>query len=276
MLVTESINQIISDLFGGDGKDAIAAGLGCDSSSGNALPSVGDFKYEDACFLVNLLWRDRFAFFTLCERRMLPGLSALLFALYGIMTLSEINEPAKPWSQLQELFLRAYLTATFQDQHILAWITINTSILMKDHGIQNATISDDTDARKLVDAYARSISTLEFSRGTISWYMLRTSTVLFYWIADMLRYNLLDLVPITVRTGLERLWREFDQDAEYHVYGDMGDHFRMYSTSVFRMMENVLRVLDAKHQGMLAKTMLDVDVYGLIGRILMMITREGP
>ncbi|QRV85461.1 hypothetical protein RhiJN_27541 [Ceratobasidium sp. AG-Ba] len=187
--------------------------LGYNTSSRRVLLDVGGFSYEDAEFLLMTIWKDRRSLISLVERRILLGLPALLFTLYGMMAIVDIPVTAKKWMEMQDVTNRAYLTSVDEEHDIMRGLVTFGEHQMLRNGLKGDSTTDDEDARNVIRAYNNMIARLS-TQGPSPIVTLDSSNIAFQYITSFLYETTSDCIPGVVKNGLERLWLEIDLEKD--------------------------------------------------------------
>ncbi|KAG8737845.1 hypothetical protein FRC10_007598 [Ceratobasidium sp. 414] len=274
MLAEEAFEQMTKALLK-DNLSYVSICLGCMPPKGDAFTHVGGLSYEDVEFLLVTLWKDRRSIMVLSDHGMLPGFPALLFTLYEMTIFSKAPNSAKRWTQLQDIILRFYMVATPQERQTMRHLSLAIHSQILRHRLVCDFTTDEEDARNVVLAYCDMFHPL-LSEGLAPVMMLDISSVLFQFVDCMLTPNLADCIPKTVWGGLERLWLEFDREKGGLMADKRRGFTRRYASDTFHMIGNMRQRLETPENEWAFQCMLlESDILGLVGRVILLISREG-
>ncbi|KAG8771278.1 hypothetical protein FRC12_003712 [Ceratobasidium sp. 428] len=276
MLAEEAFAQMAETLFKND-LSQVSICLGCMPPKGDAFTHVGGLSYEDAEFLVLTLWKDRRSIIGLTDHGMLPGFPALLFTLSYMTIFSRASpQPTKNWTELKDIVLRFYIVATEEERKTMRQIvlSIHHNAISRYKLVGNYT-TDEEDAREVVQAYTDIFRPL-FDEGLAPMMMLDISNMLFQSVDSMLTPNLADCIPKVAWGGLERLWLEFDREKDGFMAAPQRGSTRRYASDIFCMVSEMRPQLKTPENEKAFDVMfLESDTLGLIGRVILLLSREG-
>lgn len=251
------------------------------SSSGNAFMIGGGLSYEDVEYLVEVLWRGRKWLVPLQEAGLLPGLPALLFVLCEMTVFSKKPSHKKPWNRVQELLLRCYLgDTTTPERTLLRQLCRFADNEIGLHDLPEDYIPIDLDdARTVVQAYV-DIFAPPTDPSLAPIVLLDISRFLFIYVYLLLTNRqrgmiLEDMAPDVIRTMLTRLGLEFDRELEGEMSPQKRVVARDFAADVFGYISLLeKRIVSSEVRKASSQMLFDIDLHGLVGRILLLITRD--
>ncbi|KAG8696542.1 hypothetical protein FRC09_008405 [Ceratobasidium sp. 395] len=212
--------------------------FGVESLGMDIFPRVGGLSSEDLDFLLMTLWNDRCRLTTLIKRRMLPGLSALLFTTGHMMLYLGASRSAERWVPLQDLISRLIL---FGSQHILEERRLLQFVWAQrmDLGLmQDTSCVDEKDSRAVVRAYIDMFrpSSNEDRRSLLDTMWMEPSSILFQFAcshASTMAPNLLLEIQLV---AIERLWLELDEERSGHTTVSQSYEIITYVLDILQVM----------------------------------------
>ncbi|KAG8699094.1 hypothetical protein FRC09_006843 [Ceratobasidium sp. 395] len=263
ILAEEALEQMTRALLN-NGPTQTSICLGCTPPNGDAFTHVGGLSYDDVEFLVMTLWKDRRSIIVLGDYMMLPGFSALLFTLCQMTIFSKAPNSTKKWAQLQDMILRFYTVASNIERQVMRELALVLHKEMMKHELVYDHTTDEEDARNVVQAYNnmfRSSSSDELAPIM----RLDISNLLSRFVSRMITPNLVDCISMVAWSELERLWLEFDQERN----GFMAAYWHGFTRRNMRPRLNTL-----ENEKEFASMLLESDVLGLVGRVILLLSRE--
>ncbi|QRW06312.1 hypothetical protein RhiLY_05311 [Ceratobasidium sp. AG-Ba] len=255
--VTEALAEeafgILSDYLFENNISAIAVGIGLQSPNWDrAFTCVGGLDFDDARFLISILWKNRSQLITLIEHGMLPVFPAFLFTLSEMTLLSKIPQSTKPWGQLQEIILRAFLVGSREERKTMRQLALYAHHRILEQNIVLDSTTDEEDARTVVRAYVDMFNP--------------------FWNYDKSLVPSCSSILPTSFSALERIWLEVDWETDGFMPAPRGGFTRKYAADIFRFLPLLTNVGDDQA---FSNMLLEVDILGLAGRVLLMVSREG-
>ncbi|KAG9076450.1 hypothetical protein FRC06_009500, partial [Ceratobasidium sp. 370] len=274
MLAEEAFAQMTEALLKNN-LSYVSICLGCMPPKGDAFTHVGGLSYEDVEFLLTVLWKDRRSIMVLSDHGMLPGFPALLFTLCEMTIFSKAPNSTKKWTQLQDIILRFYIVATSEERQTMRQLSLFIHGQILRHKLVRDFTTDEEDARDVVRAYIEMFHPL-LNEGLVPVMMLDISNILFQFVDCMLTPNLADCIPDVAWGGLERLWLEFDREKDSFMADNRRGFTRRYASDIFHIMGNMRHRLETtENEQAFASMLLKSDVLGLVGRVILLLSREG-
>ncbi|KAG8737361.1 hypothetical protein FRC12_017169, partial [Ceratobasidium sp. 428] len=250
--------------------------FGVESLSADIFPSVGGLSYEDLDFLLMTLWNDRCRLTGLVKRGMLPGLSALLFAVCHMMMCSESLRSTRKWVMLQDLIARLIL---FESQSILEERRLLQFVwsqrITKDR-VHDSCV-DEKDSRAIVRAYTDMFrpSSNEARLSLLQTMWIEPSSILFQFVCSHAGTKAPDLLPEIQQVAIERLWLELDEEKDGYATVSQSHDIIVYSLDIFAITWGLQRsVPTPTARAFLANIFLKVDLFDIFGRILLLALRD--
>ncbi|KDN46731.1 hypothetical protein RSAG8_04111, partial [Rhizoctonia solani AG-8 WAC10335] len=240
---------------------------------------------EDAWFWIDVLWKSRKSIIFLRSKGLLHGLPVLLFVFYHITQYTnDVPTFQRPWLKIQDLVLRCYLSTTKDSdrqylRQISQWIQDLANGPKSPLTLDYQPVDDD-DAREVVRAYNTLLSPpIPLSLAPVM--LLDISITMFRWVYYMLtnpqprRPALDELVPSATKAAFERLWLEIDRECDGLMVGARRGYTRMYAMDLIWLLSIYhKRSNNLPSQDELLKILFNLEIYSLIGRILMFVTWE--
>ncbi|KAG8719515.1 hypothetical protein FRC08_002642 [Ceratobasidium sp. 394] len=242
-----------------------------------AYTCVGGLSIDDVDFLIMALWNNRRQIITLIEHGMLPGFPALLFTLCEMTMLSRLPGRRKKWTQLQDVILRAYLVGTKDERQIMRHLSIYAHNQIQDHNLVMDTRTDEEDARTVVRAYVEIFDPIWIrDKFLAALVLLDISNFLFQFVDSMITPKMEDCITLVAWGGLERIWLEIDRESDGFMAEPRRGFTRRYAADIFHALSDMQRRLRAReNQQAFTGMLMEMDILGLVGRVLLMISREG-
>ncbi|KAG8733549.1 hypothetical protein FRC11_005302 [Ceratobasidium sp. 423] len=224
--------------------------------SGSLFIEDGLLSSRDAKFLIGLLWKSRSSIIPLRSEELLPGLTVLMLVLSQLTSVHVPVQQLDPqWLRIQDISLRCYLAClvipqgieTTKERYILQRINQHIFELFSNLEIWTTYdvwfYVDENDARTVVK----------------------------------IRPGFDNLVPRVLPTSLGFLQKEIDKDLVNPIPEGTRETIRLITRAMFEMIgmfsastpPPTIEVQDA-----ILEALLQSDLYGIIGRIIMFITRE--
>ncbi|KAG8701818.1 hypothetical protein FRC09_005116 [Ceratobasidium sp. 395] len=226
--------------------------FGVESLSADIFPSVGGLSYEDLDFLLMTLWNDRCRLTGLVKRGMLPGLSALLFAVCHMMMCSESlrylrflpeltlvlthipGRSTRKWVMLQDLIARLILfesRSILEERRLLQFVW--SQRITKDR-VHDSCV-DEKDSRAIVRAYTDMFrpSSNEARLSLLQTMWIEPSSILFQFVCSHAGTKAPDLLPEIQQVAIERLWLELDEEKDGYATVSQSHDIIVYSLDIF-------------------------------------------
>ncbi|KAF8602702.1 hypothetical protein BDV93DRAFT_523805 [Ceratobasidium sp. AG-I] len=249
--------------------------LGMSMETGQkALPFAGGISEQDLKFLTEVLSQDRKSYLNLCNRGLLNGSTSLFFVTTALGRLVPRNRLQDWFTQLNDVLLRYYLSTPDFETITLRNLCLSVESELTSKVVDRSAV-DLEDARAIVQSYIRIFSpplTVEIHAP----HLLDISTLLFEIAYDNLAPKYMqDLIPDMMKAALARLWLEYDAEQN----GVMPPQRRGFSRRYMGEMCHYIRLMKEKMIGdeglsTYARMLLDIDIVGLLGRTLLLITRD--
>ncbi|QRV92182.1 hypothetical protein RhiJN_20200 [Ceratobasidium sp. AG-Ba] len=281
--VTEALAEeafgILSDYLFENDISAIAVGIGLQSPNWDrAFTCVGGLDFDDARFLISILWKNRSQLITLIEHGMLPGFPAFLFTLSEMTLLSKIPQSTKPWGQLQEIILRAFLVGTREERKTMRQLALYAHHRILEQNIVLDSTTDEEDARTVVRAYVDMFNPFwNYDKSLAPIMLLDIANILFRFVDSLLTSELADCIPDVAKSALERIWLEIDRENDGFMPAPRRGFTRKYAADIFHFLPDMRNRLltNVGDDQAFSNMLLEVDILGLAGRVLLMVSREG-
>ncbi|CAE6464977.1 unnamed protein product [Rhizoctonia solani] len=243
---------------------------------------------DDAKFLLGLLWKDRAPIILLRTQDALPGLPALILVLSQMIARTPSHRKINPaWLCIQDISLRCYLGClkdteqTDEERYVLHRIN---QFIVNLFDNQNVSIMDtyeawlavdDRDARLVVNTYTN------LTKPGYPKTPLRLDFIMLRWVFGLLRNPqtrrpaLDELAPIVFKTALALLHGRIDGEAEELMDRQTRSLIRVFLHDIL----DQISAFDSSKPRREVRdifwiTLIDSDIFGAMGRILVMITRE--
>ncbi|CAE6463265.1 unnamed protein product [Rhizoctonia solani] len=213
----------------------------------------------------------------LYSKGLLHGILVVFF-MFQKMTHFDEGIPIleRPWTKLQDLLLRCYLsTSKDTDCQYLRQVSQWIHDLYSGHNwttMLDYVLVDDDDARQVVNAYTTLLTPpIPLSLAPIM--LFDMSITLFRWLYYMptnpksKRPALIELLSIVAKAAFERLWLELDREWDDPMPARRRPFTRMYNSGTFQCN-------DEQSREALFKVFIDIEMYSLVGRLLMFYSRE--
>ncbi|KAG8737844.1 hypothetical protein FRC10_007597 [Ceratobasidium sp. 414] len=250
--------------------------LGFRPPSWDAFQCVGGLSFNDVDFLIIILWKNRQRLITLIRHGMLAGFPALLFTLCQMTIFSKAPGQTKKWRQLQEIILRAYLAGTKEERITMRQLALHADIQAAEHKLVGNSKTDPEDARAVVHAYANMFRPFwNHDKSIAPTVMLDISNILFQYVNSLLTAELADCIPQVAWSGLERIWLEFDRESDGIMAAPRRGFTRRYAADIFHYLGDMQpKLRTEENQQAFSNMLLKIDILGLVGRILLMISQD--
>ncbi|KAG9108152.1 hypothetical protein FRC07_008514, partial [Ceratobasidium sp. 392] len=251
--------------------------LGFKPPSWDVFQCVGGLSFDDVDFLITTIWKNRQRLVALIQHGMLVGFPALLFTLCQMTLFSKAPESTKKWAQLQEIILRCYLVGVREEQITLRQLALSADLHMTKHDLVGNSKTDPEDAHVIIRAYTRVLRPLwDHNNSVASILPLDISNILFRYVDSLLTSELADCIPEVARVGLERIWLELDRETDGFMAAPRRGFTRHYASDIFHYLGDIQQRLQTRKNELAFSNMLvEIDILGLVGRLLLMISREG-
>ncbi|CEL62737.1 hypothetical protein RSOLAG1IB_05094 [Rhizoctonia solani AG-1 IB] len=212
------------------------------SQSGRAFTIDGGISYEDAEFLILMLWKARKSLIPLGLAGLLPGLSAMLFVLSQMIVLSKSNIVTRPWLALQDVIFRCYVGGiTLSERELLRHFCVHIESFVLNR-YQSISIDhervDEEDSRTVAAAYC-AVFTTPMDLSLASVIQLDIATMLFRWVLELMGFQSKgplageDLVPDVIKSAMARLALEVDREWSGPMLDNRRGFTRGYAAEVF-------------------------------------------
>ncbi|KAG9085949.1 hypothetical protein FRC07_013247, partial [Ceratobasidium sp. 392] len=178
------------------------------------------------------------------------------------------------WTTLQEVIIRVYIPAVHEKHSVMAMLVVLGQKGMMDYGIKGKLTTDDEDARNVVRAYNDLVHKLS-TEGISPIVPIDVSNIIFQYVCCLFDGNISDCIPEAIKNGLERLWLEFDGEKDKLMRDDQRSCIRGYASDAFRRIEESWQYLTPQDRRVFSAMLREVDIIGIIGRVVMLISREG-
>ncbi|KAG9095041.1 hypothetical protein FS749_011208 [Ceratobasidium sp. UAMH 11750] len=250
--------------------------LGFKPPSWDVFQCVGGLSFDDVDFLIMTLWKNRQRLIALIECGMVPGFPALLFTLCQMTMFSKAPGRTKKWIQFQEIILRAYLAGTKDERITMRQLALHADMQMKEYKLVGNSKTDPEDARTVVRAYAGMFRPVwNHDKSLAPTVMLDISNILFQYVSSLLTSDLADCIPQVAWSGLERIWLEFDRESDGLMAAPRRGFTRRYAADIFHYLGDLQPNLKTEeNEQAFSKILLEIDILGLVGRLLLMISHE--
>ncbi|CAE7113464.1 unnamed protein product [Rhizoctonia solani] len=242
---------------------------------------------NDAKFLQDLLWKNRDLIIPLCTQDALPGLPALILVTSQLIgyTLTPADETGHDWLGLMDISLRCYLgclsgpAETGEECHVLRRVTgFAVGRLENPNLVVTGTFDvwlavDEEDARTITEMYSN-LPNPESPATPLNLHYIILRWV-FTTLSNPRRPALEELALGVFKTALAMMQAEIDQESE----GLMSKYSRGMLTICTRdVVEHINTFVSNKPKPEVQRAffvaLIDSNIYGTIGRVLALITRE--
>ncbi|KAG8758997.1 hypothetical protein FRC12_009869 [Ceratobasidium sp. 428] len=255
----------------------IGLGLGLKPPNWDAFPCVGGLSFDDVEFLIMILWNNRRQLITLIEHGMVPGFPALLYTLCEMTMLSKSPGSTKKWTQLQDILLRAYMVGTKEERETMRQLSLYAHHQIQDHNLVGDTRTDEEDACTVMRAYVEMFDPVwNHTQDLAPTMLLDIAYILFQFVDTLLTPNLEEWIPKVARGALQRVWLEIDRESNGFMAAPRRGFTRRYAADIFHSLSDMQqRLRTRKDQQAFSTMLMEIDIVGLVGRVLLMISREG-
>ncbi|CAE6377898.1 unnamed protein product [Rhizoctonia solani] len=262
-----------------------------ESISGPSFIEDGTLSHRDAEFLIELLWKSRSCIIRLRSEYLLSGLTILIIIL-AQLTATRASQVVQTldtqWLRIQDISLRCYLGCLILPEAYQApeerYIhdRINRHIFELSSNLDVSLTydvwfpNDETDALTIVEMYRNLL-------GPYPDTPLILSCILMRWVYFSLRNPKVRrpafdrLMPRVLPIALEILQKEFDKDLASPITGAIRETIRLVAHNAFQQIGMFITVQPRPTPAVreaIFEGLLQSDLYGVIGRLMMLITRE--
>ncbi|KAG9091503.1 hypothetical protein FRC06_000540 [Ceratobasidium sp. 370] len=204
---------------------------------------------------------------------------ALAEVAFDLMTQALLKDDlaqTKKWRQLQEIALRAYLVGTKNERVTMRQLVLHVDMQASKHKLIGNSKTDPEDARTVVRAYANMFRPFwNHDKSIAPTVMLDISNILFQYVSSLLTSELADCIPQVAWSGLERIWLELDRESDGLMAAPRRGFTRRYAADIFHYLGDLQpKLRTEKNERAFFNVLLEIDILGLVGRLLLMISHE--
>ncbi|QRV90635.1 MYND Zn-finger protein [Ceratobasidium sp. AG-Ba] len=244
----------------------VAICLGIQPPKLDAFQCVGGLSFSDNEFLVTIIWENRRRLVTLLNHGMLPGFPALMFTLCEMTIMMQIPSKDRKWVQLQDIMLRSYLVGTKEERQTLRHVALHINLEIQNHQLLVNTRTDEEDAREVVNSYVNMYHPAwNYDKTLAEVVLLDIANILCQYVNSLLTPKLADCMANVARTALERIWLEIDKESN-----GLLPILRLGFTR-----RDLWDRVPPRYERDFSWMFIEADLMGLLGRVVLMITREG-
>ncbi|KAG9097349.1 hypothetical protein FS749_006522 [Ceratobasidium sp. UAMH 11750] len=234
---------------------------------------------NDISFLVSSLWKDRDSFLEICLSSLLPGCPLLLLAALKLLPINVSRIGCrKSHKYLQELAFRLYLVGSHRDRQVLEPVCLFAIEKEIDWPDEFEGYANPEDSRTVAEAYSGLLVIWQQNGFDTRALPINLVGELANFVHQTTMHDPLvrlhELIDM-VFTSLRLLWLIFDDRRQIptteHVM------VREYAIYIFEFLEfiQLKHVSDHADQHLFAILLADVELFGLAGRVLLLVLAEG-